>query len=692
MLSGIAVWSYAATALAFFVLFCLLLVSRQRPSGPFLYLACFTTSLWAAVVAYHAASSRPLPLLAEVLDLLRNAAWGSFLLTLLASDRNDSSRIVFTLKTRSIAFALLFFLPVAVVILLGHGQFRQDMAVFDKAIGYLALAVAGMLLIEQVFRNATEAERWAIKFACLGIGAMFVYDFYLYSDAVLFRRINEEIWSARGMINALVAPLIAIAVARRPDWRLGIAVSRRFLFHSVTLFGSAIYLLAMAAAGYYLRFVGGKWGTVMQVAFLFGAIVLLVAVMFSGAFRSWLKVFISKHFYTYNYDYREEWIRFTRTLSESGQQLGERAVQAIATLVESPGGALWIRRESGACEPVAHWNMFFTVDSEPSDSPFCTFLEREQWIIDLNDFASDATRYGALTIPAWLQTLDKAWLVVPLILHGKLFGFIVLASPRSAVKLNWEVLDLLKIAGNQAASYLAQNESANALMVARQFESFNRMSTFVVHDLKNLVAQLSLLLANADRHKDSPEFQRDMLETISYSVEKMKLLLQKFSRSSSVETPGILRLDQLLERVVKSKSTYLPKPTLELTEAEVRVMANAARLERVIGHLVQNAIEATGKDGTVTVRLRKLGDMALIEVVDSGHGMDPAFVEQRLFKPFESTKQAGMGIGVFEMREYILQLGGKVDVDSQVARGTTFKVALPAYTTVNHAAETVTAA
>ncbi len=147
-------------------------------------------------------------------------------------------------------------------------------------------------------------------------------------------------------------------------------------------------------------------------------------------------------------------------------------------------------------------------------------------------------------LPSWLVAFPRGWLVVPLIMHGKLFGFVVLQQPRSAVSLNWEVIDLLEIAGSQAASYLAQQEAANALMVARQFESFNRMSTFVVHDLKNLVSQLSLMNANAEKHRDNPEFQRDMLDTVDHSVQKMKLMLQKLSRSDAPERPVPLRVDE----------------------------------------------------------------------------------------------------------------------------------------------------
>ena len=202
------------------------------------------------------------------------------------------------------------------------------------------MAILGMILVEQVYRNTPVRQRWGIKFACLGIGGIFAYDFYFYSDALLLKQINPEIWAARGIINALVVPLIAVSAARNPDWSLGIAVSRRILFYSVALFGAAAYLLAMAAAGYYLRFFGGSWGTVMQVSFLFGAIVLLLAVLFSGTLRSWLRVFISKHFFSYNYDYREEWLRFTRTLAEGEHGLEERVIQALAQLVESPAGGL----------------------------------------------------------------------------------------------------------------------------------------------------------------------------------------------------------------------------------------------------------------------------------------------------------------------------------------------------------------
>lgn len=690
MLTNIAVLSYSVATLAFLLLSVLLLTSwKGQLHGKALTLACLLTTGWAGTLAWQSAWATHLSVITDVMELLRNVGWSLFLLLLMGFFKQAKSPSGVKINSSVVAIGL-FYLVVLLTTVAGgwvHGYPIAAIGFTASTVGRLASAVLGLLLVEQLYRNTRVEQRWGIKFACLGMGGLFVYDFYMYSDAMLFRHVNAEIWAARGVVNALTVPLIAMSASRNPRWSLGFTVSRRILFHSAALFGAAIYLLAMASAGYYLRFFGGSWGAVMQVVFLFGAAILLVGILFSGVFRSWLRVFISKHFYNYNYDYREEWLRFTRTLSEDGPGLGERVVQALAKLVESPGGAVFISRELGNCERVAHWNMSLTSESDPANNSLCRFLEQKQWVIDLLEFSANPERYGNVAIPAWLRTFPRAWLVVPLSLHGKLLGFVVLAQARSALNLNWEITDLLKIAGSQAASYLAQQESANDLMVARQFESFNRMSTFVVHDLKNLVSQLSLLMSNAEKHKHNPEFQRDMIDTVDHSVQKMKLLLQKLSRSDSIERHAPLRIDELLHQAVKSKSSAEPKPVLEIRDAGLMVLADWERLERVIGHIIQNAIEASPKDGKVAITIAKDGDCAAISVDDSGQGMSEEFIRDRLFKPFESTKSAGMGIGVFESREYIHELGGQLTVVSHASIGTIFLMKLPLHTDVTKPVE-----
>ena len=684
MLASIATASYATAAIAYFFLSVLMFTSwRGRLHGIALTIACLLSTLWAATISYQTSTiqGQPLSLLTDILEILRNAGWMIFLVILLGPFQhinNFSSR-----KLRPIVVVgLASYLVLSLVSLYSHGEL---ITVDSDLLGYktsilisVVMAIVGMILVEQLYRNTPPKQRWGIKFVCLGIGGIFAYDFYLYSDALIFGYVNPEIWTTRGIINAITVPLVAVSAARNPEWLLGIAVSRRILFYSSALLATVIYLLVTMSVGYYLRFYGGDWGTVLQVAFSFSALILLIGLLFSGTIRSWLKITISKHFFSYNYDYREEWLRFTSTLSESELGLEERMIQALAQLVESPGGSLWIKKESGNFEPVTHWNMPFTNESFNSfPSSSLQFLDSKEQVIELQEYSGNPKPDITNALPHGLSSIPNAWLLVLLVQHQSLFGFVILAKPRSKILLNWEVIDLLKVSGNQATSYLAQHEAAKALMVARQFESFNRMATFMMHDLKNLVAQLSLLLSNAKKHEGNPEFQKDMVETVYLSIQKMKRLLEKLNSENSIEKPASLLIDKLLQVLVESKSKYEPKPILDIKDHNLSVFANLFRLERAIGHLIQNAIEATSKDGEVRVRLMKQESSAVIEVMDTGHGMSEQFIREKLFRPFESTKSSGMGIGVFESREYICELGGQLKVISSKSDGTTFHIMLP---------------
>jgi putative PEP-CTERM system histidine kinase len=666
---AVAAFSYGVAALAFLLLAALLLWGawRGRRHAVWFGMACLATTAW-AICAAVAGGATPLSVLLEVSETVRTACWLALLLILASGGR----RLRIWLAGVALALLTGLAMPLAV----GPASGWEGAATAGIVIR-LALAVLGMLLVEHVYRGAQQGARWGIKFACLGVGALFAYDFYLYSDALLFRRVHPELWAARGIVNALSAPLLAMAAARNPVWTPGLLLSRQIMFRSAALLGSALYLLAMAASAWYLRYVGGAWGTLMQLACLGGAALLLVAVLFSGTMRARLKIFISKHFYQGRYDYRQEWQHFTRALAEDAGGLSERAIQAVAGLVESPAGMLWLRRDDGRYRPETGWNMAPPSLEEAADSALCQFLMARSWVIELPEWRSHPARYGGLALPAWLATRPDLWLVVPLMLERSLFGFICLAPPRTALQLNWEVRDVLKIAGTQAASYLAHRASADSLAVARQFESFNRMSTFIVHDLKNLVSQLSLLLVNAEKHKANPAFQDDMLETLSHSLGKMKHLLLKLRRDDTPDVAAPLSLDQLLARAVQARAGCEPRPSLELRAAGLTVLANWQRLERVIGHLIQNAVEATPRGGSIAVRLRRSGAAAVVELSDTGHGMSEQFVRERLFKPFESTKTAGMGIGVFESREYLREVGGQLEVVSAPSQGTTFRLTLP---------------
>jgi putative PEP-CTERM system histidine kinase len=682
----ITVVSYLSAAIAFAALGTFLLInSRGQRLGVLLTFSCMFTALWAGVNAF-ADFAQGMPLFIESMEIARSGAWLLFLWEVLAHPKEDNEQsnqgylisLLTPMRTGLIGLCLIL-LVVAIYINVESAPLSR-LAYSLDIFGHVLIAIVGMLLVEQLFRNAHPDSRWGIKFMCLSIGAIFAYDFFLYSEALLFSRINPNIWAARGLVNAIVSPLILISAARNPQWSIRVHLSRHVVFHTMTLFGAGVYLLIMAAAGYYIRIFGGSWGTVLQIAFLSGASILLLTILFSGSIRAKLRVGLSKHFFSHQYDYREEWLRFTRTLlgAESTGQIYEAGIKAIANLVESAAGALWVKQATGSgyvC--VARQNMTMPDLIIPANDPMVQFMTNTQWVINLDDYQLGHRHYVDLQIPTWLRDRKDAWLIVPLMFYERLFGFIILSHSLGKIEFNWEVSDLLKAAGHQLANNLAQKQATDALLVARQFDSFNRMSAFVVHDLKNLVAQLSLMLANAEKHKSNPEFQEDMLSTVENTVTKMNHLLSQLGQNHSSGT-GKTRVDlaELLETVINGKSALKPRPSLKAS-AVLHVHAEQERLGRVVGHIIQNACEATPYDGRVEVRLEKSEGMIVIEVEDTGKGMDITFIRERLFRPFDSTKSSGMGIGAYECREYFQELGGRVEVESSLDKGTLFRLILP---------------
>jgi putative PEP-CTERM system histidine kinase len=393
--------------------------------------------------------------------------------------------------------------------------------------GLLVFAVAGLVLVEQIMRNAHVESRRAVKYLCIGLGVIFAYDFYLYSNALMFQGLDIGLWDVRGFVNAMAVPVLAVAIARDPRLSLDIFVSRRMVFHTTALLGTGLYLLAMGVGGYYIKTHGGEWGTIIQVIFLFGAGLVLMVLLFSGKVRASLRVLINKHFFHYKYDYRDEWLRFIQTLS-SGQpddRLRERAIHSIAEIIDSPGGILWMR-ELNRFVPVANWQMeAASEDTVEVDHPLIKFMSAREWLVDLDEFERDPELYSNLELPEWLEDMPRAWLIVPLIVHDHLLGFIVLARSPAQHHFNWEDSDLVKTAGRQVAVHLAQLEASRALAEARQFEACNRLTSYVMHDLKNLIAQLSLVVSNAAKHKGNPRFMEDAITTVDNSVQKMNMLL-----------------------------------------------------------------------------------------------------------------------------------------------------------------------
>jgi putative PEP-CTERM system histidine kinase len=674
---------YGFGAAIFAVLAILLLTGwRGRLPGALLIVAVGSSTLWSGLLAYGAAAATiEWPRWIPAMEVVRAGTWWLFLMGVL---HGVSRRL---LSSRSIWIGLALLAAALLLVVASPDDFPlrldTDLVYSPVFVGLLVLPLGGLILIEQVWRNARPEGRWAVKFLCLSLLAIFAYDLLLWGHAFLAGTLDLTLWTARGMVNALVAPLIAISAARSNSWSTEIFVSRHVVFYtgSLILFGAVLGLTAIG--GYYIRAYGGTWGGFAQVVLLFGTLVVLCTLALSTELRARLRVFLAKHFYSNRYDYRKEWLELTSILAENDTaNLGERVLLGIQRIVDSTDSALWMM-EDGQYVCQAARSMRFPEQNLDPEDPLIRFLADSDWVVNLDELRSKPELYHELSAPEWLVAVDDPWLVVPLRQQDNLLGFVVLGQSLAPRELNWEDWDLLRVAGREAASYLALKAASEELARARQFEAFNRLSAYVVHDLKNLVAQLGLVVSNARRHKDNPVFMVDAIQTVDHAVARMNRLLGQLRKDRFVAQEfDIVGLNRVVHEVVEERRSDSPSPSLQECDEGLQVLGDRDRLAAMLEHLIQNAQEATPPEGDVLVRIWRDGVWGVLEVQDSGTGMDERFVRNRLFEPFATTKgNAGLGMGVYQVRETVRLMGGRVDVQSRPGSGTTFKVCLPLHDT-----------
>jgi putative PEP-CTERM system histidine kinase len=663
---------------------------RGRSLRKTLGLASSAQVVWASIFAAQLTELAFPTGTLTIAEGLRSLAWLAFVLYLPISIALDPTNNHAVRRFQRIGLTLAFAFVLASIasdflLLGGRWQFGWK----------VIIALFGLVCIEQLYRNTSAEARWQMKFLVFALLGLFGFDLVMYSDALLFNRLDPNWWIARGFINALLMPLFVIAMARSSHLRLEMAVSHRMAFHTASLVMGGGYLIFISLIGYYLRAVGGSLGAVVQAVFGFAAILGLAVLFFSSNTRARFRVFVAKNFFAYRYDYREEWLKFTDSMSRADENgldsvaIANRSVEALSRLLETKAGAIWILDANQTYQRAGSIGI---VDKYPvkiaSSEPHIRFLAERDWVIGVSELLEKPAIYDNLTVPTWW--IDAQIIAIaPLSLHGRLYGIVALGAARTEISLNWEVRDLIKTLGRQTASYLAQQEATAKLIEMQQFDSFNKLSAFVVHDLKNLVAQLSLMMANAQRHRDNPEFQADMLATVENVLGRMHgLLLQLRSGTKPAEPALSLDLHSLINEAIDSKKTEHATKVLDLSLPKgTQVLGHTDRLVRVLGHLIQNADEACSKmpknEGKIIIGAQFESQRVKITVSDNGCGMTSQFLQTKLFRPFNTTKGMGMGIGAYESREYLREIGGTISVTSVVGQGSCFTVDIPAFAALN---------
>jgi putative PEP-CTERM system histidine kinase len=675
---GVLTYGFAATSFVF-----LAIMLRPHP-GPRLFpqlrlwVAIVGTCIWAGLNAWQTASGTTSEWSAAW-DAARSSLWLVFVTGIIDMQRGTMllSRTVAwccascTLFLAAIAMAW----PVA-----APGQWHTVLSLSLS----LLLPAAGIVAIEQIYRAATAATLSSIRWLSIVVGVMFLYDVVLYADAILYRAVDAVAWDARGAAFGLLAPLLAVATARAPAWSTDLAVSRRVAYYMTSLILIGTLLVTMSVVATMLARGSGAWGRALWSVSLASAVAIFLLFIFSSAIRRRWMVMLTKNFFRQKYDYRREWLRFIRTLSgtEDAGVDDSTAIRAVAQILGSPSGALWCLVEDGRYRLRATWPGGRTMAAIPAfaatdDLP--AFLTRTGWVVDLKEWRERPQLYDSLRIDPYLVDLDPDGLVLPLLQVDRLYGFLQLARPPGLGVVGFEDRDLLKTAGRQIAVHLSQQDLERRIAESQRFEAFNRLTAFVMHDLKNVASQLQLVVQNAPRHKHKREFVDDALATVAASVERMHRLLHQLQNDATAEHPALLELEDIANKVALRASGRTPVPKVRVLDGPLLVRADRERLMAVLEHAVRNAQDATGEDGSVVLELDSVQSLPVLRVLDTGKGMSEEFVQQRLFRPFQSTKGArGMGIGAFQIQQYMRSISGDVHVRTTPGEGTCFTLSFPA--------------
>ncbi|WP_422061342.1 XrtA/PEP-CTERM system histidine kinase PrsK [Sphingopyxis sp.] len=665
--AGVALWLFARPRSRMIVL---------MPAPRWLALAAAATAAWCtAFYIWSPGSSQAL-----VAQALRDLAMLGWLRATFWSKAAPMSRPL------RLVLRLLVTISAAMLLIGGaaHWQRGADAAEWlgpTLAISAMIVATGGLLVVDGAVRRASTALRMPVMAVAGGFAMLWAYELNVQLIGALTGKPALTLIHLLPAVALLMLP--TFVVAAMDVGRERIRLSRTAAMRTLILIGAATYLVLIGLVGAVARLVGGDYGDLAQGTFLIFALGAGGLLLLSERARAWLSVMISKHFFEHRYDYRAEWMRFTATLAQSGgdddRNLHRRVAKALAELTGSPGALLMLPDPLGAFRVAEQWHWPAGIEEEGALSLRSAFMLQEtRHIVDL-----DAERRGRpadeqdLAIPAWLMTDSRAWVVVPVLHFQRMIAVAVLHRPPVSRALDWEDLDVLRIAGQQAASYLAESQSQAALSEAKRFDEFNRRFAFIMHDIKNLASQLSLLASNAERHADKPAFRADMVETLKISSGRLADLLVRLSPRERGRTAEAERT--LVEPVLNAIAAEAKarRALFVGCQAGLSAWGDAGSIRQIVQHLVANAIDASPADTTVQVIAVAEQGRARIDVIDQGIGMTRAFIRDELFKPFVSTKEGGFGIGAFEALQLAQAMSGSIEVASEPGRGSNFTLWLP---------------
>lgn len=547
-------------------------------------------------------------------------------------------------------------------------------------------AVLSMMNLERTYRAAVGAMRWQVKYMLLGLGTLFLVRFYTSSQALLFANVHTGMDTINSIGLIVSSLLILRALARSGHFDIEVYPSHAVLSNSLTVLLTGIYLLVVGVLAKLVALIGGDIAFPLKALGILVALVLLATLLQSDHFRLNVKQFVSRHFKRPMHDYRTVWNRFTEETSSHVRQpeLCEALAKLIAETFDSLSVSLWLfNSDQSKLRLVASTSLSDTdttvleLPSSQRDGLIQT-LQGSRRPIDLDKSDED-----------WTEVLKEAnpkkfphggnRIGIPMTARDSLLGVIVIGDRVSGAIFSEQEFDILNSVGTHAASSLLNLQLSTKLLETRELEAFQTMAAFFVHDLKNAASTLNIMVKNLPIHWDNPEFREDALRGISKTGERINQLIGRLSsvRNEMEIAARSTEVDNFAETICRN---WQPPSGIELIHSfasKATAKIDSDQLGKVLLNLIINSAEAMEGGGRIEVATEIIGDHAILRVSDNGCGMSSDFMSKRLFRPFQTTKQRGLGIGMFQSKKIVEAHNGRFEVESEEGEGSTFRVLIP---------------
>ena len=551
---------------------------------------------------------------------------------------------------------------------------------------FLLALVIILANMEKTLRSSFGTQRWRIKFTFLGIGSILAVRVYTTAQALLYSHVDLGLFPLDAGTLVIADLLIFVSLLRSGLRKVDIYVSQEVLYNSLTLVIAGIYLLALgifAKAAAYFNFGEVLLHNAFWVFLLFLG---LAVILLSDKLKHAIRRFVHRHFRRPLHDYRKIWRIFTQRTSSLFEirDLCDAIAKTVSETFGVSSVCIWLvdqhqeRPSLGGSTAISPVQRDELKELEREIGVLLVTMREKLMPLDLHrpewENGSDDGTPGP---PNSQHPMIRY--CAPLSAGGEFLGFMTLNRRIADEPFTPEDFDLLKTIADQAAGILLNHRLYESLGRAREMEAFQTLSTFFVHDLKNIASTLSLTLENMPLHYDNPEFRSDALRIMSKNLDKIRTMCSRMSQlNHKLELDcRPCDLNKVISATLAGLEGVQDRPVVFEPGNVPEIFADREQISKVVLNLILNAFEASSNGREVRITCAREREFAMISVSDNGCGMSRQFMEKHLFHPFKTTKERGLGIGLYHCKMIVEAHRGRIEVESTEGAGTTFRVLLP---------------